>query len=260
MKRILHVLLNLLFPNKRFSVREVSLFGARMFVYIDQHTGRKILLSKFEREETSFLGEFVQKDFVCLDIGSNVGYFSVLFASKGAKVHAFDPVRENFALLSLTCALNPNLDIEIRNCAIGDKIGSIDFYIPEQTSLARIQSNSKAKGEDKRTVELITIDQLDLPRVDVVKIDVEGAEEKVIKGMLNTLERCKPQLLMVELVEDHLMEFSSNIRAVFDLLASKGMVPMVVNNGRLVPYEGGGAVNDNFFFVQSGNTEDRPSK
>lgn len=251
MKRILRVLLNLLFPNKRFSIRETSLFGARMFVYIDQHTGRKILLSQFERAETEFLDKFVQEDFVCLDIGSNVGYFSVLFASKGAKVHAFDPVRENFALLSLTSALNPNLDIELRNCAIGDESGSIDFYIPEQTSLARIQSNSKAKGEDKRTVELITIDQLDLPRVDVVKIDVEGAEEKVIKGMLNTLERCKPKLLMVELVEDHLMEFSSNIGAVFDLLASKGMVPMVVNNGRLVPYEGGGARNDNFFFVQN---------
>jgi FkbM family methyltransferase len=250
MKRILRGLLNLFFPNKRFSIRETLLFGARMFVYSDQHTGRKILLSQFEREETKFFGEFIQEGFVCLDIGSNVGYFSVLFASKGAKVYAFDPVRENYALLSLTVALNPNLDIELRNCAIGDESGSIDFYIPEQTSLARIRSNSEAKGEDKRTVELITIDQLDLPRVDVVKIDVEGAEEKVIKGMLNTLARCKPKLLMVELVEDHLMEFSSNIGAVFDLLASKGMVPMVVNNGWLVPYEGGGVKNDNFFFVQ----------
>lgn len=251
MKRIMRVLLNLFFPSRRFSIREASLFGARMFVYSDQHTGRKILLSQFEREETAFLGNFVQDGFVCLDIGSNVGYYSILFASKGAKVHAFDPVRENVALLSLTGALNPSLAIELRNCAIGDENGSIDFYIPEQTSLARIQSNSKAKGEDKRIVELITIDQLDLPRVDVVKIDVEGAEEKVIKGMLNTLERCKPKLLMVELVEEHLLEFSSSIGAVFELLASKGMVPMVLNNGQLVPYEGGDAMNDNFFFVQN---------
>lgn len=251
MKRFLRTLLSLCFSNKRFSIREISLFDARMFVYIDQHTSRKIALRQFERSETEFLSKYVQPDFVCLDIGSNVGYFSVLFASKGAKVISFDPVRENYAIQTMTSALNPNLAIEIRNCAIGDHSGTIHFSIPKQTSLARIKSHSNPHDEITRIVQLITIDQLDLPQVDVIKIDVEGAEEMVIKGMLNTLERCKPKLIMVELVQEHLSEFGSSIESVFNLLSSRGMSPMVLNAGKLMHYEGGSAKNDNFFFVRN---------
>ena len=250
MKKIFRTLLDLVFTNKRFSVKEILLFGSRVMIYIDQHTGRKIALKQFEREETEFLYKFVKKDFVCLDIGSNIGYYSVLFASKGAKVYSFDPVRENYAIQTMTCALNPKLAIELRNCAIGSSSGMISFSVPEQTSLTRINSNSVARGQDARTVELIAIDELYLPKVDVIKIDVEGAEETVIKGMLDTLQRCKPKLIMIELVEEHLREFGSSIAAVFDLLATQGMSPMVLNDGKLSPYAGGGATNDNFFFIQ----------
>lgn len=253
MKTLFHLLLNLVFSNRRFSVRETFLFGARLLVYIDQHTCRKIVLRAFEREETKFLKGFVQEEHVCLDIGSNIGYFSVLFASKGAKVYSFDPVLENYAIQSLTCALNPKLAIEPRNCAVGNSSGTIGFSIPEQTSLARIDSNSAATEQDARTVQLITIDQLALPQVDVIKIDVEGAEEMVIKGMLDTLQRCKPKLIMIELVEEHLKGFGSDVQAVFDLLKTRSMAPMVLRKGKLIPYVGGGATNDNFFFVQDGH-------
>ncbi len=249
-KKLTKTVFNLAFPNRKFSVREVSRFGARLLVYIDQHTGRKIALRFFERDETNFLRRFVKSNYVCLDIGSNIGYFAVLFASKGAKVYSFDPVLENFALQTLTCALNPKLSIELRNCAVSESCGMVGFSIPDQTSLARIDANSTAAGEDKRMVDMIAIDELDLPRVDVIKIDVEGAEEMVIKGMQDTLQRCKPKLIMVELVDEHLSAFGSSTAAVFDLLRSNNMSPMVLEDGALAPYVRGGAKNDNFFFVQ----------
>ena len=79
-KIFLRVLLNLFFPNKRFSIKEALLFGSRMLIYSDQHTGRKILLSRFEREETEFLDKFVQDDYVCLDIGCNSGHVTLFVA------------------------------------------------------------------------------------------------------------------------------------------------------------------------------------
>lgn len=249
MRKLFSLFLDLIYPNKRFSVSEKLLFGARVFLYSDQHTGRKIRLSLFERNETKFLKNFVKNDFVCLDIGSNVGYYSVLFASKGAEVHSFDPVRENHAILTLTAALNMDLAIHAHHCAVGDKAGLVEFYVPKQTSYSRMQSNEKFETEDRRTVELITIDQLELPRVDVIKIDVEGAEEKVIKGMTETLARCRPKLVMIELVEEHLLNFATTVDAVFEHLAARGMVPMVLKGTKLFPYQSGRAKNDNFFFV-----------
>lgn len=252
LKQMIRPLLDIRYPNRTFSVRELKTHGARFFAYLDQHTNRKIALGRFEVAETAFLSSQVSPDDVFLDIGSNIGYFSVLMASRGARVRAFDPVPQNAALLNLTSVLNPDLEISPMQAAVSDKAGTMRFQIMPQTSLSRLVAADADQDASAHEVEVqvITIDDLKLDRVDMVKIDVEGAELSVLKGMTKTIKATRPKLFMIELVEEHLENFGHSLDDVIAFMRSMDYQAMALKNGSLTPYEGTTPVNDNFFFVR----------
>lgn len=127
---------------------------------------------------------------VIVDIGANIGTFSVYAASFGSKVYAIEPEPNNNKALKANIELNAMQDIII----------PIDFGISDYRGIATISNEgggSTVKDDkDGAVIEVMPLDEFfelyELDSVDVLKIDIEGAEVEVILGASReTLNKCK---------------------------------------------------------------------
>jgi FkbM family methyltransferase len=140
-----------------------------------------------------------------IDVGANVGLFAVQQARRGARVFAFEPNPDCYRRLSKTIAVN-DLGGAVRafNVAVGAEpsLGALrvsgNFTVTGSISPANDQS-----GAHHKPVTIVSLDDtipsLDLERIDLLKIDTEGAEVQVLRGAEQTLQ----------LVERSIIEFHS---------------------------------------------------
>jgi FkbM family methyltransferase len=144
----------------------------------------------WESEVTLAIARAVEPDSWCLDVGANHGYYTlVLAAGAGPSGHvtAVEPNPRSVELMGRTLDVNGFVEyVDVVSSAMSDRAGEpIEFFVPKYRGMnARIGSDQPVPGTTiKTTTE--TIDNLtaDWPQVDLVKIDVEGAEEAVWRGM-----------------------------------------------------------------------------
>jgi FkbM family methyltransferase len=160
-------------------------------------------------------------DFV-LDIGANLGATALPFAQAVApsgQVKAFEAWPEVVADLRRNVALNPALNLEIHEVAVSDRIGEVEFAPPRPDASALGTLRNVELDAPRVKVPAITIDSLleQLPHVRFVKVDVEGAEGLVLRGMRRLLHRDRPMLL-IELTDEWLRQMGSSAQEIVDLL------------------------------------------
>jgi FkbM family methyltransferase len=187
------------------AIQVVEAPGGRLLVDSKDEGVGMFLLTEgvFEPEETLLFRELARRSQVILDIGANIGYFTLLaarYVPEGGRVVAVEPDRRNADLLSESVALNGYVNVDIERIAIGDASGSATIFRDRRnrggTSL--FASNiAEPLGSD--VVPMTTVDQLveekSLERVDLIKIDVQGAEGLVLEGARTTLERWHPTVV-----------------------------------------------------------------
>jgi FkbM family methyltransferase len=139
-----------------------------------------------------------------IDIGANVGHyakrFSELVGPQG-RVIALEPVSETFALLAANARLFRFANVTLFNVAASDGTELVKMVIPDfDTGLKNFyqaQITVDATGPQAMQVLTITLDSLAFPRrVALVKIDVEGHERSVLRGMERLLRRDHPTLIV----------------------------------------------------------------
>jgi len=149
----------------------------------------KILyLQKIKRNET------------VLDLGANIGYYTTLFSllvGDSGKVHAFEPLSENFGKLQNNTAQNPtNLILNQTGIDMTNSIKRI-FFDPNDLEKASIQGSADEK-KHSREIKVTSVDNYvrdnKIVRVDFVKCDIEGHEMRALKGMKETLHNFHPNL------------------------------------------------------------------
>jgi FkbM family methyltransferase len=149
----------------------------------------------------------VRRGEVVLDIGANVGYFTMLFSDLvGARgeVHAFEPIPATFQELSRNIARFPGYRNVRLNClALGDRNDHTEMFLPGvdsgQAALACHRDGSwKNASITSISVEMAKLEEyaIPLPRLDFVKCDVEGAELLVLRGGKSVLSRWRPKLFL----------------------------------------------------------------
>ena len=139
-----------------------------------------------------------------VDIGANTGLFALLAAKANPACHvwAFEPVPFVFDMLQENKRLNELNNLETVPIAALDFVGESTFYIT-RTSVGIPTDSSSCQGFRDEVVEYrvptTTLDEYvqskDIGRLDLVKIDAEAAENKVIRGALRTVERDRPYLI-----------------------------------------------------------------
>lgn len=235
------------FPSK-LSLSQCVIDGTAYLVWLNEDIGRRLFLTRsFEREETEVLKSLVRRDDICLDVGGNIGYFAINFSKwcdKG-KVYVVEPVLRNFLIIQLAGLINKRKNIIVSRLALGDNLGTAVMDIPDEDgAYAHVRTGEGENGEGEE-VPMITLDdyliQTNIRGIDVLKIDVEGAEAMVLAGAekLFSDSASSPRLIMIELVNEYLGRYESSVGNVLNLLETYGYSPYYARSGGLVPFREG---------------------
>lgn len=154
-----------------------------------------------EQKETEVFLSRVHSGMTLLDIGANIGLYSLLSAKRlggSGFVHAFEPTPFVANRLRDNVRLNHFHNVIVNQIALSDQAGTVKFYVHEEadcSSLAAVSSNSIE-------VQTMSLDEYlrraAIQRVDLIKIDVEGAEVKVLRGAQALLSRPDAPTIMLE--------------------------------------------------------------
>lgn len=176
------------FGEKSKILAKKGLTGATGNIYCGLH----------EFNDMAFLLHFLREDDLFLDIGANIGSYTILSASEvGAQTISFEPIPATFKILEENIKVNQIEHlVELKNNGIGSENGVIRFTSGLDTV------NHVASASDKDTVEVnvVTIDsEVQITKPCLIKIDVEGFETEVINGMTNTLKNKNVKAIIIEL-------------------------------------------------------------
>lgn len=178
----------------------------------------------YEKNEIGLLLNLVQDGAVIMDVGANIGYVSLLVSSHCPKstVIAIEPGPSIMKKLKRNLALNKLENVKVLEKAVGASEGYSQFFESGSDNLG-MSGLTPAENHIGHTTEVCvtTIDQvfseLKLTRLDLVKIDVEGAEIQVLKGMKQVISTQRPWIL-VEVCSSNLKRFESNAEAIYELM------------------------------------------
>lgn len=191
----------------------------------------------WEPYETSLLTRFLRPGAVFVDVGANIGYFSVIAArlvGDSGSVFAFEPGRDNFTLLQDNLARNDCQHIvAAQEAGLALAAGHGRLYL----SADNAGDHQIFAGSDARRHHPVSLlngsDYLRgrLSRMDLLKVDVQGAEYSVIAGLLPLLlELPQPTRILVELTPLSLRQAGSSGRELVELLAPLGPALHIIDH------------------------------
>jgi FkbM family methyltransferase len=156
------------------------------------------VLGTAERAMQAFLAEHIHVGDVVLDLGANVGYFALTAAAltgPSGRVIAYEPMPRNAEALRANIAANRLRHVDVVEAAVSDRAGRAILHLNESDQEASLVHGGIAAS---LSVSSVTIDDEMSRRAlspNLIKIDVEGAEEIVVRGMPATLKRARPVIV-----------------------------------------------------------------
>lgn len=131
-----------------------------------------------------------------IDVGANIGSYTLPLARKFRTVVAFEPNRTNSHVLRLNVALNKLNNVRVEEVALADTNGVLPLYIRGGGATSLDPSHYGLKYSEVSAVKVIRLDDFSqhLERLDFVKIDAENSELPILKGGENTISKFKPVL------------------------------------------------------------------
>ena len=144
-----------------------------------------------------FVKSKVLPDSVILDVGGNFGQMAVLFSKIAGHVHVFEA--EPFIYTTLVKNLSENNcnNVTAHQVAVWHETG-LDLFYPK-ADFNRFDSwgsyGIDPTAMDGQPIKSITIDSLNLPKVDLIKIDIQGSDLNAMKGAVNTISKFKPTII-----------------------------------------------------------------
>lgn len=147
-------------------------------------------VSRYQWRARDFATGLCEQKRVCIDIGANVGLWACDLVNSFDSVLAFEPVEEFRQCFEKNVK---NKNYQLFPVALGRTESFINMNIVEgNTGHSHIDPSSLGHG----AIPLKTLDSFNFSNVDMIKIDVEGFEEEILAGALNTIEKNKPVLVI----------------------------------------------------------------
>lgn len=204
-------------------------WGPKIQVDPSNFVERRLAYGTFETEVIEFFkDELISETTVFADIGANIGFYSLLYAFEigpESIVHAFEPLPSNVERFEQNLQENGFESITIHRIALSDATGTASLSVSENHPGEATLGNEPKSTESDRTVDVPQrrfddiVTSIDDPQL--IKIDVEGAEGRVIEGAYEYLTDQQPGLLL-EIHPRMLREFGDSSKLILDSLAKAG--------------------------------------
>lgn len=190
-----------------------------------------------EQTEDKYFAQNISSGQSVLDLGANVGSYSLLFAKlvgPEGRVISFEPGPKSFDLLKQNIAANGYTNIEAVNAAVSDRNGDAELFVcPTGESDNRLEGVlDRSSGWPSVTVRCYTVDDyLQDQRIDMVKIDIQGSEFAALRGMRRTIELNKAIKIALEFSP----ELIGDTSAFFAFTRDLGLSVFDMNDHALAP-------------------------
>lgn len=203
---------------------DIESLGAKMRLYPDGNVCEKRVLftpQYFDAVERELLASRLRDGFTFIDIGANIGAYSLFVAARagrGARILAVEPQPEIFARLSFNIAQNPFGTVKAVACALADKPGELTLFIDPTNrgeSSVRILNSSAGTSVKVPAMTLLSLVEGEgYERIDAIKLDVEGAEDLILEPFL----RDAPQALWPGfiIIEDSRQRWQSDLAGLLE--------------------------------------------
>jgi FkbM family methyltransferase len=191
---------------------DVEAFGARMRLYPYNNVCEKRILftpQYFDPAERALLQSRMRPDFIFIDIGANIGGYSLFVAATAgtrARILAIEPQPEIFERLTYNIAQNPFATVKAIDCAVADRDAEVTLFVdPDnrgETSMRIIKTDKESvaiKVPAKALSSIVAEEGFE--RIDAMKLDVEGAEDLILEPFFQDVPPALwPQLLLIEFI------------------------------------------------------------
>ena len=202
--------------------------------------GNKLFLSKkglalsishygtYEELEAKIMEEKIEIGNIVVDVGANIGLHTLNMArivGNAGQVFAFEPDPSNFEILKKNAKINNYKNIILEQKAVGDKHGRTTLYQSDHPGKHRIFPQTE-QAKSQVQVELTNLDNYFdsdmIDKINFIKIDVEGLEFNVLKGMKNILKNSKKIKILFEFMPENTMEAGFTPIELLNYLTSNG--------------------------------------
>lgn len=213
---------NYQYPENSF--REVKIHGYTFRLDIHNWNDWEVYF-KAHGKETDQVFALCKPGDIVLDVGSNIGFYLLNFSLHvlpDGQVFGFEPHPVTYQKLCVNLSAGVNTNISVSHLALGDTTGFVEPYVVRESNLGMNRVKVTSAQNDNR-VPLTTLDlfvkERGLTKVDLIKIDVEGFEENVLRGALQTIRTYRP-VIHIEIDDENLQAQSSSPQAIINLLNS----------------------------------------
>lgn len=156
-------------------------------------------LGRYESAKFDYLDRVLEAGTAFVDVGANKGDFALFAAAKGARpVYAFEPAPDNCVWIRRSLAANGFDSVRLFEAALSDTTGEATLFLGAKSGWHSLIAGLPHRNAGTRRVRTFRLDDVMASdgRVDCLKIDVEGAENRVVAGALRTLARDRPIVLV----------------------------------------------------------------
>jgi FkbM family methyltransferase len=212
--------------------------GNRYWLDDQRYLHQEIIRSGvYESETTQFFNKFIKPGWNVIDIGANIGYYTVLLAKltgPTGKVYTFEPTRKYFGYLSRNVRENDLNNVILNRIGLSNKKGKVKLKFDNSSATAFWTGDKKP--EYSEVINLVSLDNYlkyySMSRLDLIKVDVDGCEPDLLKGAVRTLKKYQPVIVM-EVSHSHLLKYGITAWDYFSILKNLGYLIYTIEN--LIP-------------------------
>lgn len=208
-------------------------YGNRITLRCDQFLERYIYTwGTWQEFETRLLLACLKPGDVFVDVGANIGHFTLAAARKvGATghVYAVEATPPTMERLTRHVLMNKLENVTLCACAVADRTGTVKIGVPQADNFGA-NTIRTSNGGDAWDVPCETLDSiLGVGRVNLMKIDIEGAELLALKGAQKLLNSPSPPALILEIYDKWIEELGGTFEELVALLQQAGYEPYVID-------------------------------
>ena len=213
--------------------------GFAMNLDLAQFVDRTIFCTgEWEPLETALISEILRPGDVFVDVGANIGYFTLLASRRvgaSGRVIAVEANPRTFKLLDANVRLNSCTNVDLHHVAAGESAGFATMFEREAGNAGGDQVDF-ATNDTPGAIPVERLDELlGAQPVRLIKLDIEGAEAKALSGATGLLERADAPDLVFEFTPKFLAGMGDDPRALIGLLETLGYRLQTIGNAGRVP-------------------------
>ncbi len=212
--------------------------GKKMYLDLSDRVHCETLYTRgiWEKDVTAYLMKLLERGMVVVDIGANVGYYTLLAAEKvgdHGKVFAFEPEPSRYALLEKNVGVNDFKNVLLVQKAVSNKPGAARLYLDPRHNPGDHRLFDSFDGRESVAVETTSLDDFFKDKshfIHVIKMDIQGAEMAALEGMADTIKRHHDLTLITEFWPDGMKAFGFSPTEFLSTLIGHGFHLYILND------------------------------